>query len=69
MYSVIWMIIKTFGPTTFGQPYCSFRYMNVCPQFDAKSAIYHRGLQPSNTGALLFLVFHQYDVVKVRSQQ
>ena len=34
-----------------------------------KSAIYHRGLQPSNTGSLLFLAFHQHDVVKVRSQQ
>ena len=46
-----------------------FRYMNVCRQFDAKSVIYHRGLQPSSTGSLLFLVFHQHDVVKVRSQQ
>ena len=62
-------MIQSFGPTAFRQPYCSFWYMNVCPQFGAKSAIYHRGLQPSNTGTLLFLVFHQHDVVKVRSQQ
>ena len=43
--------------------------MNVSPQLGAKNAISHRSLQISSTGSLLFLLFHQYDVGKFRSQQ
>ena len=44
-------------------------YERKSRQKDTKLFIYHSCFQPSNTGSVHFLVFHQHYVVKVRSQE